>query len=172
MGSFLLAMDQGTTGSTALLLDDKGRTAGRANVEFPQHYPQPGWVEHDPEEIWKSVTTALYAALTTQDLGEIAAIGITNQRETTVVWDRATGNPIANAIVWQDRRTAEVCDRHKAAGVAPKVLTPSVLPLSSLTDLNCGRAISASGELSMKLATTRTGSPRTAERTTRPKSIE
>jgi glycerol kinase len=123
MGSFLLAIDQGTTGSTALILEKTGRTVGRANVEFPQYYPSPGWVEHDPEEIWQSQLQAVRgaieaAALKPQDL---AAIGITNQRETAVVWDRKTGRAIHPAIVWQCRRTADRCQKLRDAGHADKV---------------------------------------------------
>src|SRR5437773_5108986 len=122
-GKHLLAIDQGTTGSTAIVLTLEGATLGKKNIEFPQHFPKPGWVEHDPEEIWKSVGEAVRGALMAAkiDGGAIAAIGITNQRETTVVWDRATGKPVFNAIVWQCRRTADVCDRLKAEGHEPKV---------------------------------------------------
>jgi glycerol kinase len=123
MGAFLLAMDQGTTGSTALLLDDKGRTAGRANVEFPQHYPQPGWVEHDPEEIWDSMVRAVAGALKSASIraDQIAGIGITNQRETTIVWDRKTGRAVHPAIVWQCRRTADRCQQLRDQGHGPRV---------------------------------------------------
>lgn len=109
--SLLLAIDQGTTGSTALVMDLDGRTLGRKNVEFPQHFPQPGWVEHEPEEIASSVVEAVAGALAAAGVGgeAIAAIGITNQRETTLLWDRATGAPVHRAIVWQDRRTAPLC---------------------------------------------------------------
>ena len=118
MGKLVLAIDQGTTGSTALVVEAgaPGRALGRANAEFRQHYPRPGWVSHDPTEIWASVETAVGAAL--EDAGvagaDIAAIGITNQRETTLVWERATGRPIDLAIVWQCRRTAEVCEALKS----------------------------------------------------------
>jgi glycerol kinase len=101
----ILAVDQGTTGTTCLLVDDDLTIVGRGYAELPQHFPRPGWVEHDPEEIWQSVLTAAGQAL----VEEPDAIGITNQRETTVLWDRATGKPVANAIVWQDRRTADRC---------------------------------------------------------------
>ena len=118
MAKRILAIDQGTTGSTALVFDDRGRVRGRGYAEFTQHYPKPGWVEHDAEEIWKVtkkvVAKALRAARTKPS--GIAAIGITNQRETTVLWDRKTGKPVHNAIVWQDRRTAQICDRLKAQG--------------------------------------------------------
>jgi glycerol kinase len=102
----ILAIDQGTTGTTCLLVDDDLNIHGRGYAEFSQHYPQPGWVEHDPEEIWQSVLTAAEEALTETP----TAIGITNQRETTVLWDRTSGEPVHNAIVWQDRRTAERCE--------------------------------------------------------------
>jgi glycerol kinase len=101
----ILAIDQGTTGTTCLLVDEELNIRGRGYAELPQHYPQPGWVEHDPEEIWQSVLTAAEQALTETP----TAIGITNQRETTLLWDRRSGEPVHNAIVWQDRRTAERC---------------------------------------------------------------
>jgi glycerol kinase len=101
----ILAIDQGTTGTTCLLVDEDLNVRSRGYAEVPQHYPQPGWVEHDPEEIWQSVLTAAEQALTETP----TAIGITNQRETTLLWDRSTGEPVHNAIVWQDRRTAERC---------------------------------------------------------------
>jgi glycerol kinase len=107
----LLAIDQGTTGATALVLAEDGRTLGRHNVEFPQHFPEPGQVEHEPEEIWQSVLEAVREALLSAQVAgaEIAAIGITNQRETTLLWERATGNPVCRAIVWQDTRTQGAC---------------------------------------------------------------
>jgi glycerol kinase len=101
----ILAIDQGTTGTTCLLVDEELNIRGRGYAELPQHYPRPGWVEHDPEEIWQSVLTAAEQALTEAP----TAIGITNQRETTLLWDRTTGEPVHHAIVWQDRRTAERC---------------------------------------------------------------
>src|SRR5205814_465486 len=122
-GRYVLALDQGTSGSTALVVDAEGRVRARGYAELPQHYPEPGWVEHDPEEIWASVERAAQSALAAAGAArtDIAAIGITNQRETTVVWDRATGRPIHNAIVWQCRRTAPLCDELKAAGLEPAV---------------------------------------------------
>ena len=119
----LLAIDQGTTGSTSLVMNKAGRTLGRKNVEFAQHFPKPGWVEHDADEIWQSVVTATEGALAEAGVkgDAIAAIGITNQRETTVVWDRATGQAVHRAIVWQDRRTAEQCRRLKADGAEAMV---------------------------------------------------
>jgi glycerol kinase len=111
----LLAIDQGTTGTTALVLSVEGATLGRVNTEFPQHYPKPGWVSHDVREIWASVEASVTGALKAAGIGgnEVAALGITNQRETTVVWERGSRKPIDLAIVWQCRRTAEVCDELK-----------------------------------------------------------
>ena len=107
----ILAIDQGTTGTTCLVVDDELRPVGRGYREIRQHFPRPGWVEHDPEEIWESVLAAAGGALTHASVSasELSAIGITNQRETTVVWDRRSGRPLQRAIVWQDRRTAERC---------------------------------------------------------------
>ncbi len=118
--SFILALDQGTTSSRALVFDRAGTVRAVAQQEFRQIFPQPGWVEHDATEIWATQSGVLYEALAKAGLGarDIAAIGITNQRETTVLWDRATGRPVANAIVWQDRRTAPQCDELRAAGHA------------------------------------------------------
>jgi len=118
MGDLVLAIDQGTTGSTALLLNQQVRVVGAHNVEFPNHYPQPGWVEHDPEEIWTSIGQAVTGLLakTGIDPSRIAAIGITNQRETSLFWDKANGTPIHRALVWQDRRTADRCTTLKEQG--------------------------------------------------------
>ena len=115
---YILALDQGTTSSRAIVFDQMGRVRGSAQQEFRQIFPQPGWVEHDPNEILVTQLKVAGQALIAAGLsaGEVAAIGITNQRETTVVWDRATGAPVYNAIVWQDRRTAAHCDQLKAAG--------------------------------------------------------
>jgi glycerol kinase len=109
--TLVLALDQGTTGSTALVLDASGTVLGRGYRELPQHFPQPGWVEHDAEEIWRITLAAAREALgnSRRSRREITAIGITNQRETTILWDRLTGEPLHRAIVWQDRRTAERC---------------------------------------------------------------
>ena len=114
----ILALDQGTTSSRAILFDHGGAVVAVAQREFPQIFPQPGWVEHDPKEIWASQIAVAAEAIARSQAGAagVAAIGITNQRETTVVWDRATGEPVCNAIVWQDRRTADRCDTLKAAG--------------------------------------------------------
>nr|HEX4316360.1 glycerol kinase GlpK [Kofleriaceae bacterium] len=117
----VIAIDQGTTGTTVLVLDEGLHVRGRGYQEFRQIYPQPGWVEHDPADIWSSVTAALATALAGVDPSSIAAIGITNQRETTLVWDRATGAPIHHAIVWQDRRTADRCAALQAAGKEARV---------------------------------------------------
>jgi glycerol kinase len=116
MGTHLLAIDQGTTGSTALVMGTDGRTLGRATLEFPQHFPEPGWVEHEPEEIWGSVLGSIREALKSAGVGgaDIAAIGITNQRETTLLWERSSGTPVHRAIVWQDRRTAARCAELRA----------------------------------------------------------
>lgn len=121
--AFLLALDQGTTSSRAIIFDDDGAIVASAQQEFRQHYPRPGWVEHDPVEIWETQVGVATLALKNAGLGsgDIAAIGIANQRETTVVWERATGRPICNAIVWQDRRTAAVCDRLRADGHEPLI---------------------------------------------------
>jgi glycerol kinase len=118
MGSHILAIDQGTTSSRALVFDKAMKVVGQGQKEFAQHFPQSGWVEHDPEDIWESVVFSIRTALKRTGLkgGDIAAIGITNQRETTLVWDRKTSKPIHRAIVWQDRRTADICNRLKSAG--------------------------------------------------------
>jgi glycerol kinase len=115
----VLALDQGTSGSTALVIDQEGRVTARGYAELPQYYPQPGWVEHDPDEIWSTIGQAAQQAIAGAGIAarDVAAIGITNQRETTIVWDRATGVAIHRAIVWQCRRTAAACDRLRAAGL-------------------------------------------------------
>lgn len=110
---YILAIDQGTTGSRAVLYDSKGKKAASAYEEFPQYFPKPGWVEHDPEEIWQSVRRSIQKVLSAVPRATIAAIGITNQRETTVVWDKDTGRPVYRAIVWQCRRTAGRCEQLK-----------------------------------------------------------
>ena len=112
----IIAIDQGTTGTTVLIVDAARTVRGRGYREFPQIYPRPGEVEHDPEAIWGSVLGALGDALQAVDARRIVALGITNQRETTLLWERETGRPVANAIVWQDRRTAPLCAALKAAG--------------------------------------------------------
>ncbi len=119
MARYILALDQGTSSSRAVLFDDEGNAVATVQHEFPQMYPQAGWVEHDPEEIWSSQLRSAQEVLLASGVSpdDIAAIGITNQRETTVVWERATGKPIANAIVWQCRRTAERCDELRQTGL-------------------------------------------------------
>ncbi|MDE2175860.1 MAG: glycerol kinase GlpK [Betaproteobacteria bacterium] len=121
MPSLIAALDQGTSSSRTLIVDAQGRVLASAQREFTQHYPQPGWVEHDPLDIWATQSATLTEALARAGakLSDLAAIGITNQRETVVLWERATGRPLANAIVWQDRRTAGICAQLAADGHAP-----------------------------------------------------
>ncbi|MBC7736222.1 MAG: glycerol kinase GlpK [Candidatus Saccharibacteria bacterium] len=121
--TYLLAIDQGTTSTRAIVFDTHLKPVATAQQEFAQHYPQSGWVEHDPEDLWNSVVATVRAVLAKAGLaaGQLAAIGITNQRETTLVWDRKTGKPVHNAIVWQDRRTAEMCAHLKAEGLEPTI---------------------------------------------------
>ena len=124
MDQFILALDQGTTSSRAIVFDHSGLPVATAQKEFTQIYPKPGWVEHDPEEIWSTqigVATEVLAKAGLKST-DIAGIGITNQRETTIVWDRLSGKPVHNAIVWQDRRTAEYCDSLKAEGTNRTIL--------------------------------------------------
>ena len=113
--SYILALDQGTSSSRALLFDSKGEVVALAQKEFTQHYPKPGWVEHDPMEIWETQLEVARQAVAEVGANpdQIKAIGITNQRETTVLWDRKTGEPVFNAIVWQDRRTSDLCKSWK-----------------------------------------------------------
>ena len=122
MSGFILAIDQGTTSSRAIVFDQAMKVAGLGQKEFTQHFPASGWVEHDPEEIWDSVVSTCKIALEKagKSAADIAAIGITNQRETVVIWDKATGKPIHNAIVWQDRRTAPLCAKLKKQGLEPR----------------------------------------------------
>ena len=119
--TYLLAIDQGTTSSRAVLFSTTGELIGIAQKEFPQYFPDDGWVEHDPEDIWNSTLEVCHEVLQQHGAGaaDIVGIGITNQRETTIVWDRHTGEPVYNAIVWQDRRTAELCEELKAEGLEP-----------------------------------------------------
>ena len=114
---YIIALDQGTTSSRAIIFDKAGQIKARAQKEFQQIFPRPGWVEHDPLEIWSSQLEVINDSLTGIDKNEVAAIGITNQRETTVVWDKNTGKPVYNAIVWQDRRTANITNRLKKEGM-------------------------------------------------------
>ena len=120
---YILALDQGTTSSRAILFDHAGNMISVAQKEFKQIYPQPGWVEHDAEEIWSSQYGVMAEAIAKKDIQtlQIAAIGITNQRETTIVWDRKSGKPVYHAIVWQDRRTADFCNQLKAEGLSPTI---------------------------------------------------
>jgi Glycerol kinase len=130
---YILALDQGTTSSRAMLFDRLGNIVSTAQKEFQQIYPRPGWVEHDPQEIWSTQAGVAAEAGTRAGMNgtSIAAIGITNQRETTIVWDRETGHPIYNAIVWQDRRTADFCDQLKEQGLEEKVRAKTGLPIDS-----------------------------------------
>ncbi|MEE4360033.1 MAG: glycerol kinase GlpK [Pseudomonadales bacterium] len=158
-GELLLALDQGTSSSRALVFDPEGRVLGLGQQEFTQHYPQPGWVEHDPVEIWTSTLAVARAALGAAGVGAeaIRAIGITNQRETTVLWERATGRPVHRAIVWQDRRTAAHCERLRAEGLEAELRSRTGLlldPYFSATKLAWlldqvpdGRARAGRGEL-------------------------
>src|SRR5688572_5242624 len=116
-GKFVLALDQGTTSSRAIVFDRSGKAVASAQQEFPQIFPGPGHVEHDPEAIWSTQLQTAKDAIKTAGIAatDLAAIGVTNQRETTVLWEKATGKPIGNAIVWQSRVTAPICDRLKAA---------------------------------------------------------
>ena len=131
MHAHILAIDQGTTSSRAIVVDASMKIVGASQQEFPQHFPRSGWVEHDPEDLWRTVLETSNGALSKAGLeaGSLAGIGITNQRETVVVWDRATSKPIYNAIVWQDRRTADTCAALKAAGHEPAVTAKTGLLL-------------------------------------------
>jgi glycerol kinase len=130
---YVLALDQGTTSSRAILFDRRGQVFATAQHEYPQHFPHPGWVEHDPEDIWTSQLACAREVLASNgvDAAEVAAVGIANQRETTVVWDRATGAPLCRAIVWQDRRTAERCDALRAQGKAELIARKAGLELDA-----------------------------------------
>ena len=123
MKQYILALDQGTSSSRAIVFDEKGTTCAVAQKEFRQIFPKSGWVEHDPHEIWSSQASVIAEAITTLDINglNIAGIGITNQRETTIVWDSETEEPIYNAIVWQDRRTSDYCDELKKQGVTDMI---------------------------------------------------
>ncbi len=130
-GKYLLAIDQGTSSSRTVIYDHAARVVASEQQEFPQIYPQPGWVEHDPEAIWGSVTAVTRGAMNKAGAAaaDISAIGITNQRETTVIWDRDTGAPVYNAIVWQDRRTANYCQSLRKDGLEPTVTAKTGLRL-------------------------------------------
>ncbi|HEX9603106.1 MAG TPA: glycerol kinase GlpK, partial [Myxococcales bacterium] len=133
MAKYVLAIDQGTTGTTALVLDQRLAVRGKRNFEFRQIFPRPGWVEHDLDDIWASTLKAISAALRDASVkpAQLEAVGITNQRETTLLWDRRTGRPIHNAIVWQDRRTADACNALRAAGKEPWVREKTGLVLDA-----------------------------------------
>lgn len=123
MSKYILALDQGTTSSRSILFDHAGNAVATAQREFPQHFPQSGWVEHDPLDIWSSQAETIAGVLAAARArpADIAAVGISNQRETTLLWDRKTGDPVARAIVWQDRRTAPECERLRASGIEPEI---------------------------------------------------
>jgi glycerol kinase len=131
--AFVLALDQGTTSSRAIVWNERGEAVASAAKEFTQHYPRPGWVEHDPEEIWSSQLETARAAIRGAGIGaaDVRAIGITNQRETTVVWEKGTGRPLANAIVWQCRRSAELCETLKREGHADLFRERTGLPVDA-----------------------------------------
>jgi glycerol kinase len=133
MQKYILALDQGTTSSRAILFDRQGQVFASAQQEYPQHFPQPGWVEHDANDIWHSQLACARQVLRQSGVSasQVDAIGIANQRETTVLWDRATGEPVARAIVWQDRRTAEMCDRLREQGKAGLIQRKSGLELDA-----------------------------------------
>lgn len=123
MKQYILALDQGTSSSRAIVFDEIGKPCAVAQREFRQIFPQSGWVEHDPHEIWSSQASVIAEAITLMDINglNIAGIGITNQRETTIVWDSDTEEPIYNAIVWQDRRTSSYCDELKNQGLTDMI---------------------------------------------------
>jgi len=131
MADFILAIDQGTTSSRAIVFDGSYRVCGVTQQEFPQHFPRSGWVEHDPEDLWRTTLATMRGALAAAKLSasDIAAIGITNQRETTLIWERKTGRPIHNAIVWQDRRTADICEQLRRDGAEAMVTAKTGLLL-------------------------------------------
>jgi glycerol kinase len=140
--SCVLAIDQGTTSTRAILFDAKGTACATAQIPLTQIYPAPGQVEHDPEEIWHSVLHVGREVLSRVGAEQVAAIGVTNQRETTVVWERATGKPLANAIVWQDRRTTGLCAELAREGWGAHVAETTGLvidPYFSATKLACNR---------------------------------
>ena len=159
MSKYILSFDQGTTSSRAILFDQQGQIQAIAQKEFTQHFPQPGWVEHDPLEIWSTQMGVATEVISKKGLSmnDIAAIGITNQRETTVVWNKHTGQPIYNAIVWQDRRTADYCDRLKKEGKEKLVQEKTGLVIDSyfsgskikwiLDNVNGARELASNGDL-------------------------
>jgi glycerol kinase len=131
MTTYLVAIDQGTTSTRSIVFRVGLSVVASAQEEFPQHYPQSGWVEHEPEDLWRTTIATLKAAVAKAGISikDIAGIGITNQRETTLVWDKTTGQPVHRAIVWQDRRTAEICASLKASGAEPTVTAKTGLLL-------------------------------------------
>ena len=159
MSQYILALDQGTTSSRAVVFDKKGAIVSVAQKEFTQIFPKPGWVEHDATEIWSTQAGMAAEAVAKKGIegSQIAAIGITNQRETAVVWDRSTGEPIYNAIVWQDKRTASFCDELKAAGKSDMIRAKTGLVIDSyfsatkvkwiLDNVDGARAKAEAGEL-------------------------
>jgi glycerol kinase len=163
MGKFILALDQGTTSSRAIVFDHDGKICSVAQKEFPQYFPQPGWVEHNPHEIWSSQASVIAEAISAIDITglDIAGIGITNQRETTIVWDVETEEPIYNAIVWQDRRTSEFCDTLKEKGLTDKIRqktglivdVTSAAPRSNGSSTMCPVHVSAPRQASSALVT-------------------
>jgi len=156
---YILAFDQGTTSSRAIVFDEQGVIRGLDQREFPQHFPKPGWVEHDPYDIWRSQRETAQGALKNAAIAasDVVAIGITNQRETTIVWDRASGRPIYNAIVWQDRRTAPFCEELKSRGLEHRIREKTGLVIDPyfsgtkirwiLDNVSGARARSEKGEL-------------------------
>lgn len=139
MSKYILSLDQGTTSSRAILFDKKANIVAMEQQEFTQYYPKPGWVEHDAKEIWQSQLKVAHNLLINNNIqvGDISAIGITNQRETTVVWNKITGEPIHNAIVWQDRRTSAICDKLKADGLEPHVRKATGLVVATVLFASC-----------------------------------
>lgn len=157
--TYIMALDQGTTSSRAILFDKKGKILSVAQKDFKQHFPKPGWVEHDPDEIWTSQSSVMIESLVNKKIkaSQVAAIGITNQRETTIVWERKTGKAIYNAIVWQDRRTSEYCNELKDKGHAELVVSKTGLIIDAyfsatkikwiLDNVDGARARAEAGEL-------------------------
>ena len=133
MSKYILSIDQGTTGTTASLIGADGFCVGKSNEEFEQTFPQPGWVEHNPEYIWNSVRSVVKKVMQKSEVAphEVAAIGITNQRETVLVWDKKSGKPVYNAIVWQCRRTADICEKLKKKKMAPVIARKTGLVLDA-----------------------------------------
>lgn len=127
MEKYILSLDQGTTSSRAILFNQKGEIVHISQREFTQYFPKPGWVEHNANEIWGSILAVIATVLSEASIKpeQVAAIGITNQRETTVVWDKHTGLPIYNAIVWQSRQTADICEQLKQQGYEPPRIGPT-----------------------------------------------